>query len=427
MGKLHWLVVIVSFTLMLIDGYDLICIAFVAPLLQKEWGFDRASFGLLFSAATLGTAIGPPIFGALADRIGRKPVLLMGSVGFGAFTLAGVLAGSLQDMLIMRFAAGIGLGGTIATAIAYVSEFAPRRIRSAMIVMGVVGVALGGGVGSVIAANLLGTYTWRIMFWIGGLAPLIAAAVGVFIVPESPKYLALLPERRGDLVALLWRLAPERTFAMDETFILNEPANRFSFAAAFAGKLASVVPLLMLTNFLAQFALFFVNQWITVLMTAGGASVQRAAVATGAFQVLGFIGALGITRPVDRFGFLPVPVLFAAAAVVVATIGVPGLGETALICLNGAAGFCIIGLQFGNIATTGQVFPTPVRSGGVGLIYGVGRIGSFAGPAIAGLLVAMHVPLGNLFYYAGALMLLGVVAGAALTPLYRQQLDALHR
>jgi AAHS family 4-hydroxybenzoate transporter-like MFS transporter len=426
MGPIHWLVVALSFTLMLIDGYDLICIAFVAPLLQKEWGFDRASFGLLFSAATLGTAIGPLIFGTLADRLGRKPVLLLGSLWFGLFTLACVLATGLQEMLALRFISGIGLGGVIATAIAYVSEFAPRRIRATMIVMGVVGVALGGGVGAIIASQLLGSYTWRVMFWIGGIAPVAVAVVGAFIVPESPKYLALSPARRPALIALLKRLAPELTFAPNTPFTLNETSTRFSYAAAFSGRLAAIVPLLMLTTFLAQFALFFVNQWTTVLLTSNGTTVQHAAIATGAFQVFGFLGALAITRPVDRYGFLPVPILFAIAAAVIACMGIPGLGETPLMVLAGAAGFCVIGLQFGNIATTGQVFPTTVRSGGVGLIYGIGRIGSFVGPALAGILVGMHVPLGSLFYYAGGLMLAGVVAGVLLTPLYRHQLEEMH-
>jgi AAHS family 4-hydroxybenzoate transporter-like MFS transporter len=423
MGRIHWLVVGLSFSLMLIDGYDLICIAFVAPLLQKEWGFQRSSFGLLFGAATLGTAVGPLIFGTLADKFGRKPVLLLGTAWFGLFTLAAVLATALQQMLILRFVAGVGLGGVIATSIAFVSEFAPRRIRATMIVMGVVGVALGGGVGALIASHLLGLYTWRCIFWIGGLAPLVLAITGGWICPESPKYLALYPAKRPALIALLKRLDPTLDPAPNAQFILSDEQNaaRFTYAAAFSGRLAAIVPLLMLTTFLAQFALFFVNQWTTILLTSNGTSVQKAAISAAAFQIAGFIGALAVTRPVDRFGFLPVPILFAAAAAIIAAMGIPGLGENAIIVLAGAAGFCVIGLQFGNIATTGQVFPTYVRSGGVGLCYGVGRIGSVAGPVIAGIMVGYGYSIPSLFTFAGALMLAGVVAGALLVPLYKHQ------
>jgi AAHS family 4-hydroxybenzoate transporter-like MFS transporter len=423
MGPIHWLVVGLSFSLMLIDGYDLICIAFVAPLLRKEWGFPPASFGLLFGAATLGTCIGPLIFGTLADKFGRKPVLLLGTAWFGAFTLAAVLATTLHQMLILRFIAGIGLGGVIATSIAFVAEFAPRRIRATMIVMGVVGVALGGGVGALIASHLLGIYTWRCLFWIGGLTPLALSLIGAFIVPESPKYLVLHPARRGALIAVLKRLDPALNPGPDTRFVIGDEQNgaRFSYAAAFSGRLAAIVPLLMLTTFLAQFALFFVNQWTTILLTSTGTTVQRAALSAAAFQIAGFVGALAVTRPVDRFGFLPVPILFAGAAAIIAAMGIPGLSENTIIALAGAAGFCVIGLQFGNIATTGQVFPTYVRSGGVGLCYGIGRIGSVAGPVIAGVLVGFGFSIHTLFYFAGALMLVGVVAGALLIPLYRHQ------
>lgn len=426
MGPIHWIVVTVSFVLMLIDGYDLSCASFVAPLLQKEWGFDKASFGLLFSAATMGTAVGPLVFGAAADKMGRKPVLLLGTVWFGLFTLAGVLATSLQQMLILRFVAGVGIGGVIATAIAYVSEFAPKRIRATMIVMGVVGLALGGGVGAIIASKLLGTYTWRSMFWIGGLAPLTLALLGAFVIPESPKFLALSPDRRPRLAILIRRLAPELNLAPDTLFHMPDVAARFTYAAAFKGNLAVIVPLLMLSTFLAQFALFFVNQWTLVLLTSAGVPITRATWSPAAFQILGFVGALAVTRPVDRFGCMPIPILFVAAAAVIAAIGLPGIGETAIIALSGAAGFCIIGLQFGNIAATGQVFPTPIRSGGVGLIYGVGRIGSFVGPGLAGLMIAAGVSLNTLFHAAGALMLLGAAAGFALAPRYARHLRDIH-
>jgi AAHS family 4-hydroxybenzoate transporter-like MFS transporter len=422
MGPVHWIVVVVSFVLMLIDGYDLSCASFVAPLLQKEWGFDKASFGLLFSSATMGTAVGPLIFGAAADKLGRKPVLLLGTIWFGLLTLGGVMASSLQQMLILRFVAGIGIGGVIATAIAYVSEFAPKRIRATMIVMGVVGLALGGGVGAIIASKLLATYTWRSMFWIGGLAPLALALLGIFVIPESPKYLALSPDRSERLTALVRRLAPELNIAPGTIFRMPEQTERFTYAAAFKGNLAVIVPLLMLTTFLAQFALFFVNQWTLVLLTSGGVPITRATWAPGAFQILGFVGALAITRPVDRFGCFPIPLLFIAAAAVIACIGIPGIGDTATIALSGAAGFCIIGLQFGNIAATGQVFPTPIRSGGVGLIYGVGRIGSFVGPGLAGLLIAAGVSLNTLFFAVGALMLVGATAGFLLSPRYARHL-----
>lgn len=423
--RLHWLIIVVSFLLMVVDGYDIVCVAYVAPVLRVEWGFPPASLGLLFGAAPLGAAIGPVLVGRVADKVGRKPTLAVGTVGFGVFTLASVLAESLTQMVALRFVAGVGIGVVVSVAIAYISEFAPRRLRGTMIIFGVVGVALGGGLAGLVAAQLLPHYSWRSIFWVGGVTPILLTLVGYWATPESPKFLALVPRRRAELVSVLRRLgAPADLSSSTELTLSGEPrTDRFALKAVFSGPLAAIVPLLMATTFFAQFALFFVNQWTTILLTSSGVPVGRAAYATAAFQIAGFLGAVLVSRPVDWYGFLPVPFLFVGAAIVIGLMGIPGQTETTLTFLAGLAGFCVIGLQFGNIASIGQVFPTSVRSLGVGVCYGCGRFGSVVGPAIAGGLVALGFSVSDLFYFSGAAMLVGAVAGAILVPLYARQVS----
>lgn len=425
MGPLHWKVVSLSFLLMLIDGYDIVCVAYVAPLLRQEWNFPPSAFGPLFGSGLLGTALGPMLFGYLADRFGRKPTILLGTLWFGLLTVAAVWASSLNQLMLLRFLAGLGIGGVLAIVTALVTEFAPRRIRATMIVMGVVGVALGGGLGGLIASLVLGKFTWHIVFWIGGLVPIVLALAGFFVFPESPKFLTLRPRRRNDLVRLLRELDPRLSVPADARFVLGDEANapKFSFKALFAGRLAIITPLLWISNFLALLQLFFINQWTPLLLTNQGVPVQRAALATAAFQILGFFGALAIMRPVDKWGFLPVPVLFAIAVPVIAAMGLPGLTDTWVIALAGLAGFCVIGIQFGNISSQSQVYPTYIRSWGVGSCYGVGRFGSVTGPVLAGILIGMNMPINTLFYVAGATMVLGLVVGVILVPLYRKQID----
>jgi AAHS family 4-hydroxybenzoate transporter-like MFS transporter len=331
--------------------------------------------------------------------------------------------------MLLRLIAGFGIGGVLGIVTALVSEFAPRRIRGTMVVMGVVGVALGGGIGGVLAAQLMGKYGWQIVFWIGGITPILLALIGYFVFPESIKFLTLRPHRRGELVALLSELSPGLNIAPDARLVLGDEANApgFSFKALFAGRLAAVTPLLWISNFLALFQLFFVNQWTPILLANQGVAVERTVLATAAFQIMGFLGALAIMRPVDKLGFVPVPILFAIAAPVIALIGLSGLSDTAVIALAGAAGFCVIGIQFGNIATQSQVYPTYIRSWGVGTCFGVGRFGSVVGPVLAGVLLGMNFSINTLFYLAGAIMLLGVVVGIALVPLYRHQLEDLQK
>ena len=421
----HWIVLAVSALLVLVDGYDIVCVAYVAPLLRKEWGFPPSSLGLLFGAATFGGALGPILMGRIADKCGRKPVMLVGAIWFGSLTLVSVWADALWQMLILRFLAGIGIGIVVSVLIAYLSEFAPSRVRATIVVVGVVGVALGGGLAGLAAAQLLPHYTWRSMFWVGGCLPIALGIAGFWVMPESPKFLAMRPKRRDELVFLLRRLgAPEALGSTTQLVFIEEPkASRPPLSEVFKGRLGVIVPLLMVSGFFAQFALFVVNQWTTILLTSDGIPVQRAVYATAAFQLAGFIGALAVMRPIDLYGYLPVPVLFALASVSIALMGFPGQTELTLNLLAGVAGFCIIGLGFGNISTTGQIFPTHIRSLGVGICYGVGRLGSVVGPVIAGVLVGLNYSVATLFYLTGSIMLLGVAAGVILVPLYKRQMD----
>jgi MFS transporter, AAHS family, 4-hydroxybenzoate transporter len=425
---IHCVVVLFTFLLMLLDGYDIVCIGYVAPLLQKDWIFPSSAFGYLFGSAALGAAVGPLLFGYLGGRFGRKPVALFGALWFGIFSLAAVGATSFAQMLALRFLTGIGMGGMMPVAIALVSEFSPRRLRATMVVIGVVGTALGGGLAGLVAYILLDAYTWRSVFLFGGVAPLLMVIVGFFILPESPKFLVLRPQRRRELVELLERLGAP-TLAPNVRLILADEKNgaAASLSELFCGRLRLIVPLLTLSHFLASFALFFVNQWTTVLLTSKGVSVQSAMWATTSFQIAGFLGALSIMLPIDRWGFAPVPCLFACAAVVVCLMGAPGVSPETMTALAGLAGFCVIGMQFGNISATGQVFPTYVRSNGVGFCYGFGRLGSAVGPSIAGVFVGLGFSIGQLFYFAGGLMVLGIFTGSLLTPLYRRQVADLRQ
>ena len=420
-GSFHVIVVGVSFLLMLADGYDIISIAYIAPLLIQEWGIDKSALGPLFGAGLLGGLFGPPIFGYLADRYGRKNTVIWGAFFFGAFTLAQVWANSLGSMTALRFIAGIGIGGVLPITVALNTEFAPRRIRATMIMLGFIGVALGGAVGGLVASRYMGTYGWQVIFWTGGIAPIVVGLLAIFLFPESIKFLSLRPARRAELVQLLSRLDPGVSVPADAQFILSDEMNRakFAFKDLFAGRLAWVTPLFWTTNLINLMVFFFVNQWTPVLLASTGIPVERAAMATTLFQVGGFVGVLAIMRPVDKFGFIAVPILFAIGIPAVGLIGVPGLAESTIMSLVCLAGFCLISLQFGNIATESQVYPTYIRSWGVGSCFAFGRAGSVIGPLVAGAMLARHMPVQNLFYAAAALLVIGLVAAIALTPLYR--------
>jgi AAHS family 4-hydroxybenzoate transporter-like MFS transporter len=273
----------------------------------------------------------------------------------------------------------------------------------------------------VVSSMYMGTYGWQVIFWTGGIAPMLVGTVAIFAFPESIKFLSLRPARRAELVEVLSRLAPRVSVADDAQFVLSDESNRaqFAFKDLLEGRLASITPLFWIANIISLLVFFFVNQWTPVLLASTGIPVERAAMATGLFMIGGFVGVLAIMRPVDKFGFVAVPVLFAIAIPAVGMIGMPGLPELTVMALVGLAGFCLIGLQFGIIATESQVYPTYIRSWGVGLCFAFGRVGSVIGPLVGGTMLAREVPVQNLFYVASALLIVGLVVAIALTPLYR--------
>ena len=423
-GSFHVLVVGVSFLLMLADGYDNISIAYIAPLLLQEWGIDKSALGPLFSSGLLGGLFGPAIFGYLADRYGRKATLVFGAFFFGVFTLAQVWADSLGSMMALRFIAGIGIGGVLPITIALNTEFAPRRIRASMIMLSFVGVALGGAAGGLVAARFMGTYGWQVIFWTGGIAPMLVGILVLLFLPESIKFLSLRPARRAELLRVLARLAPTVRVPGDATFVLSDESNRaaFAFRDLFAGRLAWITPLYWTANVISLMVFFFVNQWTPVLLASIGIPVERAAMGTTLFMIGGFVGVLAIMRPVDRFGFIAVPVLFALGIPAVGLIGAPGLAESAVMALVFMAGFCLIALQFGIIATESQVYPTYIRSWGVGSCFAFGRVGSVLGPLLGGVMLARNMAVQDLFYVASALLLIGLAAAIVLTRLYRTRI-----
>src|SRR5580692_4682938 len=222
--------VALAFLVMMTDGYDLGAAAFAGPGLIKEWGLRGPELGVLLSSSLAAGLFGPPLLGYLADRFGRKRVIVAGAFSFGLFSLAAVATSSLNELVVTRICAGVALAGTLPIVVSLINEFAPKHARATMVVLMFTGVTFGGGLPGLIAAKFLAAHGWRILFWVGGIAPLVMAAVLLFALPESVKYLALRPARRAELVALLQRIDPALQISPDTHFIISGEQNRPKFS-----------------------------------------------------------------------------------------------------------------------------------------------------------------------------------------------------
>jgi MFS transporter, AAHS family, 4-hydroxybenzoate transporter len=412
--RFNWLLVFWCFIITLIDGYDISAAPAAGPFFVREWHLaSPAALTFAFSATNFGVLFGAPLFGFMGDRYGRKPAILLSLVVFGLFTLLVAFATSVEHLTWARFLTGFGVGGVIANTIALNAEMAPQRVRATLIILMFVGTTLGGIFPPIVANTLAPAHGWQIIFWIGGIVPFVIAAICWFVLPESIKYLALMPARRTEAVAIAQKMQPGLVIDADDRFAsASEHAARARFIDLFAGRLAIVTPLLWLLFAINLMVFYFVNVWLQTIVTPAilkaGGSAATAQNASLMFQLGGTICALAMCRFVDKMGLRPVVLLILLGMPATAAIGYVATSP-ALVWVTFASGFCLLGVQFGLNATAGIVYPTHVRSLGVGYAFGIGRFGAFGGPALGGMLIGMNLPLSNLYVIAATPLIISLI------------------
>src|SRR6202171_5737105 len=206
-----------------LDGFDTTAIGFVAPSLAKEWGLTKATLGPVFSAGLFGLMIGALTLGPLADRIGRKKIILFSTLAFGIGTLVTAFISVANPLLAIRFLTGLGLGGAMPTTIAMTSEFNPQRRRATMVMIMFCGFSLGAALGGLLAAALIPQFGWRAVFVVGGGAPLPLVPILALRLPESVRFLALTGRANERVAQLLGFISPRASFAPATRFVVHEP------------------------------------------------------------------------------------------------------------------------------------------------------------------------------------------------------------
>jgi MFS transporter, AAHS family, 4-hydroxybenzoate transporter len=396
---------------MFIEGYDMQVIGYAAPAIIEAWHSGKAEFGVVFGAGLGGFMLGATLLGNLGDKLGRKRMIIAGSLLFGLFTLACAFAGGLNALLVFRIIAGVGLGGLIPNAIALMTEYAPARVRATRVGMMFVGFTAGSALGGFIAAQLIPAYGWPSVFVVGGAVPIILAAAAMFVLPESVRFLMLKRGRSDAVLALLRRLRPELNLLPGTPLVMEETKESgLPVTQLFTGGRAAMTVLLWLGFSANMVTLHFLTSWLPVIAAESGVPLGHAVIATALLQAGGGAGSLLTGFLLDRTGTHALVAAFLIAAPCIASLGRIGTDETLLMLLAAISGLCIIGAQAGINALAGTLYPTSMRSTGTGWAFGVGRIGSILGPVAGGQLLALGLPHSTMFAAAAAPILVSAVA-----------------
>lgn len=410
---------------LIMDGFDVQAIGYVAPALTQEWKMSPAVLGNVLTAALVGVLFGSILLSMLADKIGRRPVLIGASLFFAAVTLITARVQTAPQLIALRFIAGIALGSIMPNAMALVGEYSPRRLRVPLMVIVGTGFTAGAVAGGFVSFWLIPNFGWRSMFYFGGAVPLVIGVFMVFLLPESLQYLALHGKRPHKLAKWLRRVDPAVVITPATRFVVVEKKGKgVPMMKLFQEGRATGTILLWLVYFMNLLNLYFLSSWLptvaTPLVKAAGVSGSYALLVGTTLQFGGMIGAAVLGWFSARLGFVPVlTTCFVLACINIALIGQPGLSLALLFAVVFAAGLGVVGGQSVINALAATVYPTDLRSTGIGAGLGVGRAGSIVGPQIAGILIGLHWTTHQLFLAAAVPALISALVMIAMRRVLR--------
>ena len=383
--SLYQKVLVASAALTIIfDGLDNQLLGAAIPALMREWALPRSAFASVLAAALFGMVFGGFVGGYLGDRVGRRTALLASVISFGALTVLVSFANDVRTMTVLRFLAGLGLGGAMPNAAALASEYVPLRRRPFAVTLTIVCIPVGGTLAGFTGALVLPAYGWRTLFLIGGSLPLVLAAVLWNVLPESPRYLARQRARWPELAALLKRLGHEVSAGAVFVDSHERAVERASVRSLFVPEFRRDTLALCAAFFFCLLSVYTGTNWVPSLLTSAGFAVATANYGLTAFNLGGVVGAiLGaivFSRLGSRATMLAMTVGAIAGCLVLGSAAVGDRSTLTVLALLAWTGGLINAVQTTMYALAAHVYPAGIRATGVGTAVAFGRIGGATSP-----------------------------------------------
>lgn len=376
----------------MLDGMDVLVIAYTAPAISAEWSTSPETLGTIFSAGLLGMTAGAMFLAPIADRIGRRNMIMTCIVVMGTGILLTAYVQTEGQLIFLRFASGLGIGAMLATAATMAAEYSPNRNRNFIVSFVLSGYPLGATLSGFAAAAIIPEYGWRAMFIVAGAATLVTLPVVAFLLPESLDFLIKARPRKS-LEKVNRILGKMKHSLLTELPVAPPEAKRASVKELFMHGRQIPTVWLWVAFFTSFATLYFLTSWIPKLAESTGLSLRLAIYAGTVFNLGAFVGILTQGYMSQIHGLRKVIALFlVGTAALMCGFGFVSASWLILL-LFGLIGYGVQGGFVGFYTVAARLYPTEIRNTGIGWGIGAGRIGAIVGPKVGGTLIGMGLTL----------------------------------
>jgi AAHS family 4-hydroxybenzoate transporter-like MFS transporter len=408
-------VIILCMILNMLDGFDITAMSIVNTAVAAELNLTPDRLGLISSAALFGMACGAMFLAPLSDLFGRKRVVLVSVLMVSISIMFTANATSYAEFIILRIISGLGVGAMLASQAALAIEYSPDKYKALSVTLVTSGYPLGGMMTALVGDFIMPAYGWRGMFWFGGGLTLLMGFLVLFVLPESLQFLAQRQPKMAleKINRILGRLADTELTALPPRPALSEQKSALENFKAMFGPLYWQKTALLWTTFLLCFsALYFLFTWIPALMEFSGFTAETGRDAFFLFNLGAVIGIyiLGMLSTRFKLSNIVCVFLLGGGILLIAFAASPGV-EILLLSLVFLIGILFQGGFTGLYAVSAKLYPSEIRSTGVGWAIGLGRVGAVIGPGVAGFLIAAGLGMSANFYiFAVPVVLAGIIA-----------------